>query len=183
MIPIMLDPSVVRVAVCGQGPLTLRRLAWLRDCGGQPLVFAPSPSDELAALAGEALLHRLPNADDFSALAAIWIADFDLEIAASVAQMGRAAGVLVNVEDVLDYCDFHTPAVVHRGKLTFAIGTGGASPAMASIIRQRLEAQFPTAWAGLMDDVAARRLALKAQGARFAELVSDAKAQLEASGL
>jgi precorrin-2 dehydrogenase / sirohydrochlorin ferrochelatase len=183
MIPIMLDPAFARVAVCGEGPLTLRRLAWLRECGAQPLVFAPSPSDELSSLASESLLKRLPDIDDFSALAAIWIADLDIEIAAPLAEMGRAAGVLVNVEDVLDYCDFHTPAIVHRGRLTFAISTGGASPAMASIIRQRLEAQFPPEWASFMDDVAARRLALKAEGAPFADLVREAKAQLEASGL
>jgi precorrin-2 dehydrogenase / sirohydrochlorin ferrochelatase len=183
MIPIMLDPALVRVAVCGEGILTLRRLKWLRECGTKPIVFAPLPSPELKELAGEALLARLPERSDFEGLAAIWIADLDLDIAAPLAQLGRDVGVLVNVEDVLDYCDFHTPAIVHRGRLTFAIGTGGASPAIASIIRQRLETAFPPEWSQLVEEIAESRLALKAKGATFPELVADAKARLADSGL
>jgi precorrin-2 dehydrogenase / sirohydrochlorin ferrochelatase len=183
MIPIMLDPAMVRVAVCGEGVLTLRRLKWLYDCGARPVVFAPLPSPELKDLAGDALVTRLPVQDDFGGLAAIWIADLELDVAAPLAQLGREVGVLVNIEDVLDYCDFHTPAIVHRGRLTFAIGTGGASPAIASIIRQRLEAAFPQQWSNLVDEIAASRLALKAEGATFPELVADAKARLADSGL
>jgi precorrin-2 dehydrogenase / sirohydrochlorin ferrochelatase len=183
MIPIMLDPAMVRVAVCGEGVLTLRRLKWLHECGAKPLVFAPLPSLELKELAGDALVTRLPVREDFDGLAAIWIADMELDVAAPLAQLGREACVLVNVEDVLDYCDFHTPAIVHRGRLTFAISTGGASPAIASIIRQRLETAFPPAWAELVDEIAKSRLALKANGATFSALVADANIKLSKSGL
>lgn len=183
MIPIMLDPSMVRVAVCGEGVLTLRRLKWLHECGSKPRVFAPLPSPELKALAGDTLVPRLPEHADFEGLAAIWIADLELDVAAPLAKLGRDINVLVNVEDVLDYCDFHTPAIVHRGRLTFGIGTGGASPAIASIIRQRLESAFPPAWSDLVEEIAASRLALKANGASFPELVADAKARLADSGL
>ena len=183
MIPVMLDPALVQIAVCGNDVLTLRRLAWLRNCGADPLVFAPTPSAELEALAGDRLIQRLPLVSDLTALSAIWIADLDTIIAAPIADLGRALNVLVNVEDVLDYCDFHTPAIVHRGRLTFAIGTGGASPAIASIIRKRLESAFPPAWADLVDVIAASRLALKANRATFPELVADAQSRLSEAGL
>jgi precorrin-2 dehydrogenase / sirohydrochlorin ferrochelatase len=183
MIPIMLDPALVHVGLCGEGVLTLRRFEWLRACGAMPIVFAPSPSPELRAAAGKVVVERLPLEADILHLGALWIADFDLEISAPIADVSRRLGVLVNVEDVLDYCDFHTPAVVHRRRLTFAIGTGGASPALASTIRQRLEQQFPDAWADLIEEVAASRLELKTKGATFAELIADAKTKLVASGL
>jgi precorrin-2 dehydrogenase / sirohydrochlorin ferrochelatase len=179
----MLDPALTKVAVCGNGPLAVRRLSWLRDCNADPLVFATGPSPELLALTGEKYEYRLPNETDFADLSAIWIADLATDIAAPIADLGRSLNVLVNVEDVLDYCDFHTPAIVHRGRLTFAIGTGGASPAIASIIRKRLETAFPVAWADLVEEIAASRLALKAQGATFPDLVADARAKLRQSGL
>jgi precorrin-2 dehydrogenase / sirohydrochlorin ferrochelatase len=183
MIPIMLDPALVRVALCGEGELTLRRLAWLQACGARPVIFAPMPSQALAELGGDKIIRRLPSKVDLTGLAAIWIADLSNDIAGPIAEMGRGLNVLVNVEDVLDYCDFHTPAIVHRGRLTFAIGTGGASPAIASLIRQRLETAFPTAWSSLVDEIAASRLALKAKGATFPDLVADAKARVLEAGL
>jgi precorrin-2 dehydrogenase / sirohydrochlorin ferrochelatase len=183
MIPIMLDPGLVRVALCGEGELTVRRLKWLRDCGAKPIVFAPSPSAALVQLVGGDYHPRLPREADLAGLAAIWIADLSNDIAGSIADLGRQLNVLVNVEDVLDYCDFHTPAIVHRGRLTFAIGTGGASPAIASLIRQRLETAFPAEWSGLVEEIAAGRLILKAKGATFSDLVADAKARVQAAGL
>jgi precorrin-2 dehydrogenase/sirohydrochlorin ferrochelatase len=38
------------------------------------------------------------------------------------------------------------PAVVRRGELLIAIGTGGASPAVAAILRRRLSAEYGPEW-------------------------------------
>ena len=51
-------------------------------------------------------------------------------------------GVLCNVVDVPEYCDFFYPAVVKRGDLQIAISTAGQSPSLAQKLRQQLEKQF-----------------------------------------
>ncbi|WKB34628.1 NAD(P)-dependent oxidoreductase [Terrilactibacillus sp. S3-3] len=42
---------------------------------------------------------------------------------------------LVNVIDAPELGNFHVPASLHRGRLTIAVSTGGASPLMARKIR------------------------------------------------
>jgi len=54
----------------------------------------------------------------------------------------RAHGVLCNVVDDPERCDFFYPAVVQRGPLQIAISTEGRSPALARRLRLELEQQF-----------------------------------------
>jgi precorrin-2 dehydrogenase/sirohydrochlorin ferrochelatase len=63
-----------------------------------------------------------------------------LQAAASAA---RAARVLVNVVDRPAMSDLKTPAVIDRGEVVMAIGTGGASPSLATKLRNDIEVQVP----------------------------------------
>jgi len=56
-------------------------------------------------------------------------------------------GVLCNVVDVPDLCDFFYPSVVRRGDLQIAVSTAGQSPSLAQKIRQQLEKQYGPAYA------------------------------------
>jgi precorrin-2 dehydrogenase/sirohydrochlorin ferrochelatase len=56
-------------------------------------------------------------------------------------------GVLCNVVDVPEYCDFFYPAVVQRGDLQIAISTAGQSPSLAQKLRKQLERQFGPGYA------------------------------------
>ena len=59
-----------------------------------------------------------------------------------ILRFAKRTGVLCNVVDVPELCDFYYPAVVRRGSLQVAVSTGGASPALAQRLRKKLEAQF-----------------------------------------
>src|SRR5580704_6112798 len=54
----------------------------------------------------------------------------------------QSRGILCNVVDVPEQCDFYYPAVVRRGDLQIAISTSGQSPSLAQKLRQQLERQF-----------------------------------------
>jgi uroporphyrin-III C-methyltransferase/precorrin-2 dehydrogenase/sirohydrochlorin ferrochelatase len=55
----------------------------------------------------------------------------------------KAVGLPVNVMDDLKHSTFIFPAIVDRGDVVVAIGTGGASPVVARRVRERIEAMLP----------------------------------------
>ncbi len=52
-------------------------------------------------------------------------------------------GIPVNIVDRAELCSFVMPAIVDRDPITVAIGTGGAAPSLARMVRQRIEALLP----------------------------------------
>jgi len=69
----------------------------------------------------------------------------------------RDRGVLCNVVDVPDLCDFYYPSVVRRGDLQIAVSTAGKSPSLAQKIRQQLEKQFGPAYAEWVSELGETR--------------------------
>ncbi|MGN6283942.1 MAG: siroheme synthase CysG, partial [Afipia sp.] len=65
------------------------------------------------------------------------------EIGIDMAARARAAGLPVNVMDDLQHSSFIFPAIVDRGDVVVAVGTGGTSPVVARRIREKIEAVLP----------------------------------------
>lgn len=66
-------------------------------------------------------------------------------------------GVLCNVVDVPELCDFFYPSVVRRGDLQIAVSTAGQSPSLAQKIRQQLEKQFGPGYESWVAELGATR--------------------------
>src|SRR5258708_15727702 len=138
--------------VVGAGKVGEPKIGGLIDTGARIHVVAVSASDQVRewADAGKIDLE----------LRAFSTADLEGKFLAVVATASRTLnervyleaqqrGVLCNVVDVPDLCDFFYPAVVQRGDLQIAISTAGQSPSLAQKLRQQLERQFGegyTAW-------------------------------------
>lgn len=75
----------------------------------------------------------------------------------------QARGVLVNVVDRPDLCDFTTPSILDRSPVLLAIGTGGASAGLAKALRLRLEALLPQSLGTLARALGAVRPGLRAR--------------------
>ncbi len=57
--------------------------------------------------------------------------------------VARNQGVLVNIADAPDLCDFYMGSIVTKGSLKLAISTNGKSPTMAKRLRQHFEEILP----------------------------------------
>lgn len=75
----------------------------------------------------------------------------------------RCAGMLVNVVDRPELCDFTTPSILDRNPLLVAIGTGGASAGLAKHVRLRLERVLPESLGLLARALEAARETLRAR--------------------
>lgn len=60
-----------------------------------------------------------------------------------VIALARGAGALANAVDRPALSDFFTPALIDRGAVVGAIGTGGAAPVLATRLRGEWEARWP----------------------------------------
>jgi uroporphyrin-III C-methyltransferase / precorrin-2 dehydrogenase / sirohydrochlorin ferrochelatase len=75
----------------------------------------------------------------------------------------RARGVLVNVPDRPELCDFTVPSILDRAPVLIAVGTGGASAGLAKALRLRLETLLPHSLGALALALAAARTPLRAR--------------------
>ncbi len=74
----------------------------------------------------------------------------------------RCAGLLVNVVDRPELCDFTTPSILDRNPVLIAVGTGGASAGLAKHVRLRLERLLPQSLGQLAEALFAARPRLRA---------------------
>ena len=83
-----------------------------------------------------------PLTADLSGVIAILCAGAG-EIGPAMSARAKAVGLPVNVMDDLAHSTFIFPAIVDRGDVVVAVGTGGASPVVARRVRESIEAMLP----------------------------------------
>jgi precorrin-2 dehydrogenase / sirohydrochlorin ferrochelatase len=153
--PVSLDVSGRRAVVIGRQAVAAGKAESLLAAGARVTVVAEGPVAALARLEGEGVpVHRraFHPSDLEDAFVCVASSDDPAE-RASIHGVGRAWGVLVNVMDDPEHCDFAAPAIVRRGDLAIAISTGGRSPALARRLREELEERFGSEWKEILDVV------------------------------
>lgn len=101
-------------------------------------LFEGSPAQVVRVEGAEALL-----AETYAGATLAFVASDDEAFAQAAALAARSAHVPLNVVDRLHLCDFTTPSVIDRGEVVAAIGTGGASPMLATMLRNDIEQRVP----------------------------------------
>lgn len=119
----------------------------------------------VAADAKRRLLERAGAlvCDEASSAAIAIVAIEDNDAAEAAVARLKARGILVNAVDRPALCDFTLPALIERGPVLVAIGTGGVSAGLAAALRQRLEALLPAGLGALANALQAARGAIRAQ--------------------
>jgi uroporphyrin-III C-methyltransferase/precorrin-2 dehydrogenase/sirohydrochlorin ferrochelatase len=144
--PIFINLVGQRVVVAGVGETAVAKLRLILKTAAQVHVFGAAPTGVIVdwAKSGRlSLTEREVGPADMVGTTLVYAALDNPEADARVAQLGRAAGALVNVVDNLQDSDFITPAIVDRNPVTVAIGTEGTAPVLARQIKAQIEEALP----------------------------------------
>lgn len=160
-----LFPMFVKLAgrdclVIGAGKVGEPKIGALIDTGARIRVVAIEATLAVREWArdGKIALELRPfSLDDLDGAFLAVVATASRSLNELIYQEAERRGVLCNVVDVPDLCDFFYPAVVRRGDLQIAISTSGKSPSLAQKLRQQLEKQFGAGYAAWVKELGETR--------------------------
>jgi siroheme synthase-like protein len=127
--------------VVGAGNVGLEKVRGLREAGAAVTVVAPQAEPELASL-GVEWLRRRYRSSDLDGRYLVVAATPSRSLNRRVFEDCEARALLCNVVDTPELCSVILPAVHREGPIALAVSTGGASPALAQRLRDRLGAQI-----------------------------------------
>ncbi len=155
--PVLLELTGRRTVVIGDVAVEAGKVEGLLAAGAEVTVVAKGPEAALDRLEADpkVTVHRRGYRGPSDVSGAVLCVAHAAEpgVRNAIAADARAAGVLVNVMDDVPNCDFAAPAIVRRGDLIVAIGTGGRAPALASRLRAELGERFGPDWTELVEVV------------------------------
>ena len=153
--------------VIGGGAVAERKVGTLLDAGAKVRVVAPEVQPGIRSMAERGdieLVERRYATGDLAGAAVAVAATDDEEINRGVFAEATSSGIPVNVVDNVSLCTFIAASIIRRGDLVISISTGGAAPALAVRIRERLEREFGNEYA------------------RFLELMGELRGRVEVPG-
>jgi precorrin-2 dehydrogenase/sirohydrochlorin ferrochelatase len=143
-VPIMIDFQNKEVVIVGGGKVAKKRLQLFANTGAHVTIVSPDLLPELQALL-ELKVFTWKNkefqAEDVSNAQVIIIATNNPSVNQYVRESAPKTAFVNHAENG-ERGNFIFPASLQRGKLTVSISTGGASPYLASRIKNQFESMF-----------------------------------------
>ena len=143
--PIFLRLEQKPCLVVGGGKVAERKIKGLLAAGAKVTVVSPEVTPEIEKLSeeGKIKLHKRPyQPEDLKGAFLVIAATNNPQLQEKIAKEADSLGIPCNVVDQPELSSFIVPSVIRRGRLSLAISTSGASPAVARRIREKLEEIF-----------------------------------------
>lgn len=130
------------VAVFGNGDEAYAKARLLANTDAMIIAFGAEPEPAYADFlktAGIAHVAAAFSPDQVKGMVLVFAATGDAALDREIVAAARAEKIPANAVDQPDYCDFITPALVNRAPVAVAIGTEGAGPVLAQMIRAQVD--------------------------------------------
>jgi precorrin-2 dehydrogenase/sirohydrochlorin ferrochelatase len=145
LFPVFLKLAGRKCLVIGGGVIAARKTGDLARSGADVTVMSPDISSEMRELVSAhnfRIIKKQYSNGDLSGYSLVIDATGDTEVGLQVAEEAGSHGILVNVVDNPELCDFFVPSVHRQGHLTLAASSNGVAPALLKKIRQRWEQEY-----------------------------------------
>lgn len=149
LFPVFIKLETLRLLLVGGGPVALEKLsAVLANAPATVItVIAPTITEEIKSIQRQQgqiqIIERAFEPNDLEEQDLVLIAVNDTAVSTAIRTQAKASGLLVNVADQPELCDFYLSAVVRKGNLKIAISTNGKSPTVAKRIKEVLQESIP----------------------------------------
>ena len=165
LFPMFLKLAGKQCLVVGAGKVGEPKISGLLDTGASLHVVAIEASPQVREWANSGKIKlelRAFSANDLDGKFLAVVATASSGLNELIYREAQRRGVLCNVVDVPQFCDFFYPAVVRRGDLQIAISTSGQSPSLAQKLRQQIEQQFGPGYADWVAELGETRRLVQA---------------------
>ncbi|MEL6890928.1 MAG: bifunctional precorrin-2 dehydrogenase/sirohydrochlorin ferrochelatase [Actinomycetota bacterium] len=162
--PIVLDLEGVVVLVVGAGRIGARKAEGLAAGGARVRLVATDVSEHVDRAAIDEVRVKLFDDADLDGVRLVVTATGDVDVDHRVSTAARERGIWVNAADQPVDCDWILPAITRSGRVTGAISTDGASPALAGHLRDRVAEILDERVAEAAEVLAAERHEVQREG-------------------
>lgn len=162
--PVFLNLTGRRCVIIGGGQIAEGKISKLLDSGAQIIVISPDATQGIRGYADrgqiELSLRKYQEGDLKDAFLVV-AATNDRVVNQEIFEEAEKSGILLNAVDDMPRCSFIAPSIVEKGPVTVAISTGGASPALARKLREKMEVSSALDWADATNVLSQARQIIK----------------------
>lgn len=157
--PVFLKLDQLQTLVVGAGNVGFEKLQSLlsNSPNAKITVVAPQMKGEVKQLASRysfcELLERSFEENDLDNKDLVILATKDRRLHEFVRSLAKEKGLIVNVADTPDLCDFYLGSIVQKGSLKIAVSTNGLSPTIAKRVKEAINDMIPQEMENVLQDM------------------------------
>ncbi len=161
--PISLKIKNSKCLVVGGGQVALRKVNSLLACGADLVVVSPEAVETIQIMFGQGKINYIKDIYKERYLEGCFIvvgATNCRKTNAKIFQHCQKRGLLINVVDNPEFCNFYVPAVIQRRSLQISVSTEGKCPLLAKKIKEHLSSLYPEEYGDILDILGELRQAI-----------------------
>ena len=143
--PILMNIREQACLVIGGGRVAFRKIKSLLQAGAHVTVISPEAVSEVIKMAENGSITFQPRSyqsGDMAGFRLVFAATDNRAVNEACRNEAEERGILLNVVDVPDLCNFIMPAVHRQGDLMLMASSQGSSPMMAKRIRREFQERY-----------------------------------------
>jgi uncharacterized protein len=148
LFPVFLKLNQLRLTIIGGGYVAIEKLNAVLSNSPQTKIklISKTIDPEIETLAinhSITLIKKEYEASDLENTDLVIAAINDRVVSKQIYQDAKAKGIIINVADTPDLCDFYLGSIVKKGNLKIAISTNGKSPTLAKRLKEMFAELLP----------------------------------------
>src|SRR6478672_5666320 len=161
--PIFLKLDQLETLLVGAGNVGLEKLQSLLSNSPEAkiTVVAPEIKDEVRRMIAEHPSCRIIQGPfreyDLDNKDLVILATKNRALHENIKDLARQKGIIVNVADTPDLCDFYLGSIVQKGSMKIAISTNGLSPTIAKRMKEVISDMIPYEMENVLQDLSSIR--------------------------